>query len=72
MPNLPYENIAIGIFKEHMIEIILEKDEVQRSQLLVSLQEEMERCILSPRKLQNQERKKNLASKYKTIIRRAF
>lgn len=59
------ENIAIGLLKEQMIKIILEKDRAKRGQLLLALQEEMEGYILPQRKLPNKERKKNLSNKYK-------
>ena len=45
------ENIAIGLFKEQMIKLILEKDAERRGQLLFELQAEMEEHILPQRKL---------------------
>mgnify|MGYP000382231615 CR=1 FL=1 len=39
------ENIAIGLFKEQMIKLILEKDAERRRQLLFELQAEMEEHI---------------------------
>ena len=66
------ENIAIGLFKEQMIKIILEKDGSKRGQLLLALQEEMEEHILPQRKLPNKERKKNLSNKYKNNQKDSF
>lgn len=59
------ENIAIGLFKEQMIKLILEKNAVRGEQLLFKLQAEMEEYILPQRNLPGRERKKNLSNKYK-------
>lgn len=66
------ENIAVGLFKEQMIKIILEKDGVQRGQLLLELQAEMEEYILPQRRLPSKERKKNLSNKYKNNQKNSF
>lgn len=66
------ENIAVGLFKEQMIKIILEKDSAKRGQLLLELQAEMEEYILPQRKLPNKERKKNLSNKYKNNQKNSF
>lgn len=66
------ENIAVGLFKEQMIKIILEKDGAKRGQLLLELQTEMEEYILPQRKLPNKERKKNLSNKYKNNQKNSF
>ena len=66
------ENIAVGLFKERMIKIILEKDGAKRGQLLLELQAEMEEYILPQRKLPNKERKKNLSNKYKNNQKNSF
>ena len=55
------KNVAVGLFKEQMIKIILEKDGAKRGQFLLRLQAEMEEYILPQRKLPNKERKKNLS-----------
>lgn len=66
------ENIAIGLFKEQMIKLILEKNAARRGQLLFELQEEMEEYILPQRKLPGKERKKNLSNKYKNNQKNSF
>ena len=58
------ENIAIGLFKESMISILLESEPQKRIQKLESLQLEMERYILPIRKLPSGARKKNISNKY--------
>ena len=58
------ENIAIGLFKEQMIKLILEKDAERRGQLLFELQAEMEEHILPQRKLLGIERKRKIFNKY--------
>ena len=58
------ENIAIGLFKESMISILLESELQKRIQKLESLQLEMERYILPIRKLPSGARKKNISNKY--------
>lgn len=66
------ENIAIGLFKEQMIKLILETNDVRRGKLLFELQEEMEEYILPQRKLPGKERKKNLSNKYKNNQKNSF
>ena len=66
------ENIAIGLFKEQMIKLILEKNAVRRGQLLFKLQTEMEEYILPQRNLPGKERKKNLSNKYKNNKKNSF
>ena len=66
------ENIAIGLFKEQMIKLILEKNAVRRGQLLFKLQTEMEEYILPQRNLPGKERKKNLSNKYKNNQKNSF
>ena len=66
------ENIAIGLFKEQMIKLILEKNAVRRGQLLFKLQTEMEEYILPQRNLPGKERKKNLSNKYKNNQKSSF
>lgn len=66
------ENIAIGLFKEQMIKLILEKEAARRGQLLFELQAEMEEYILPKRKLPGKERKKNISNKYKNNQKNSF
>lgn len=66
------ENIAIGLFKEQMIKLILEKNATKRGQLLFELQAEMEEYILPERKLPGKERKKNISNKYKNNQKNSF
>lgn len=66
------ENIAIGLFKEQMIKLILKKNAVIRGQLLFKLQAEMEEYILPKRNLPRKERKKNLSNKYKNNQKNSF
>lgn len=71
-PMRTNENIAIGLFKEQMIKLILEKDAERRRQLLFELQAEMEEHILPQRKLPGKERKKNISNKYKNNQKSSF
>lgn len=66
------ENIAIGLFKEQMIRLILEKNDRRRGELLFKLQSEMEEYILPQRNLPGKERKKNLSNKYKNNQKNSF
>ncbi len=66
------ENIAIGLFKEQMVKLILEKDAERRGELLFELQAEMEEHILPQRKLPGKERKKNISNKYKNNQKSSF
>ena len=59
------ENIAIGLFKEDMLKILLEPEEKKRIKKLNELQEEMERYVLQLRELPGKERRKNISNKYK-------
>lgn len=66
------ENIAIGLFKEQMIKLILEKDVERRGQLLFELQAQMEEYILPQRKLPGKEQKRNISNKYKNNQKSSF
>lgn len=66
------ENIAIGLFKESMIKIVLEKDPKKRVKRLEDLQKEMECYVLPIRELLGNERKKNLSNKYKNNQKASF
>ena len=58
------ENVAIGLFKESIIKILLEPAPQKRIEKLGNLQSEMERNVLPIRELPSKERKKNLSNKY--------
>lgn len=58
------ENVAIGLFKESMIKILLEPEPQKCIKKLGNLQSEMERYVLPIRELPSKERKKNLSNKY--------
>lgn len=58
------ENVAIGLFKESIIKILLEPTPQKRIEKLENLQLEMECYVLTIRKLPSKERKKNLSNKY--------
>ena len=58
------ENLAIGLFKEKMVGILLEKDDHKRGRMLKLLQDEMERYVLPIRRSPGHARKKNLSNKY--------
>lgn len=66
------ENIAIGLFKEQMIRLILKKNDRRRGELLFKLQAEMEEYILPQRNLPGKERKKNISNKYKNNQKNSF
>ncbi len=66
------ENMAIGLFKEAMLKILLEAEEKKRIQKLEELQEEMERYVLPIRKLPSKERRKNISNKFKNNQKSSF
>lgn len=66
------ENMAIGLFKECMLKILLEPEEKKRIKKLNELQEEMERYVLPIRELPSKERRKNISNKYKTNQKSSF
>lgn len=66
------ENMSIGLFKEAMLKIILEPEEMKRIKKLEELQEEMERYVLPIRELPGKERRKNISNKYKNNQKNSF
>ena len=58
------ENIAMGIFEEAMIKLLLETYPQERTEKLERLQNERENYILSIKNLPSRERKKNISNKY--------
>ena len=66
------ENMAIGLFKETMLKIILEPEEKRRLKKLEELQKEMEHYVLPIRELPGKERRKNISNKYKNNQKNRF
>ena len=66
------QNIAIGLFKEQFIKLMLEEDEGRKSAMFISLIAEMERNILPIRELKGSPRKWNKSNKYKCNLKPAF
>lgn len=71
-PMYTNENLAIGMFKESMIKIVLENNLPKCVKMLEELQKEMENYVLPIRELPNKERKKNLSNKYKNNQKNSF
>lgn len=66
------ENIAIGLFKEQMIKIVMEESPKKQARLLQALQAEMEQYVLPIRDLPGNKRKKNISNKYKNNQKYSF
>ena len=66
------ENIAIGLFKESMIKLLLETQPQKRMEELERLQSEMENYILPIRNLPSRERKRNISNKYSSNQKNSF
>lgn len=66
------ENMAIGLFKESMIKLLLETQPQKQIEKLERLQNEMENYILPIRNLPSRERKKNLFNKYSSNQKNSF
>ena len=66
------ENIAIGLFKEQMIRIVLEESSQKQAALLRKLQSEVEQYVLPVRDLPGQERKNNISNKHKDNQKHSF
>jgi hypothetical protein len=66
------ENIAIGLFKEQLLRLILEEDEGKKARMFERLQAEMRRNIVPVRKLKGRRRKWNYFNKYKCNQRPSF
>lgn len=71
-PMYTNENLAIGMFKESMIKIVLENNLPKCVKMLEELQKEMENYVLPIKELPNKERKKNLSNKYKNNQKNSF
>jgi len=66
------ENMAIGLFKEKMIKLLVESDDSIRDIMFNKLQTDMESYILPVRHLPSHERKYNVANRYMDNIKPAF
>lgn len=66
------EKIAIGLFKEKMIKIMLEQNDETRKSQLIKLEEEIEKYIVQLRKLKSRSRNHNLSNKYKSNQKSSF
>jgi transposase len=66
------ENIAIGLFKEQFIKLILEKDEQMKDDMFNRLRADMERNIVPVRKLKSAPRKWKSFNKYKANLKPSF
>lgn len=66
------ENIAIGLFKEKFIKILIEPNNRNRSKKLMELQESIERYVVPLRILKSHDRKHNITNKYKNNEKSSF
>jgi len=66
------ENIAIGLFKEQFIRLIVEEDDERKDELFGRLMAEMERNIVPVRKLKSTPRKWKYFNKYKCNLKPSF
>jgi len=66
------ENMAIGLFKEGLIQIMLEQNPGQRKAMLLRLQESMESYILPVRECRGSPRQHNTSNKYKNNQKSSF
>lgn len=66
------ENIAIGLFKEAMLKLLLEQEGKKRIQKLDGLQAEMECYVVPKRERPSKECRKNVPNKYKNNQKSSF
>jgi hypothetical protein len=66
------ENIAIGLFKEQFIRLMIEEDGSRKDEMFRRLTKEMERNIVPVRKLKGAPRKWKYFNKYKCNIKPSF
>ena len=66
------ENIAIGLFKERFIRLILEEDDNRKDAMFMRLTADMERNIVPVRKLKSAPRKWKYFNKYKCNQKPSF
>jgi len=66
------ENMAVGLFKDRLIKLLIENDDIKRRLLFMELQADMEKYFLPVRKSESHERKFHPANKYMNNIKPAF
>jgi hypothetical protein len=66
------ENIAIGLFKEQFIKLIMEGDDSRKGEMFRGLIADMERHIVPVRKLKSAPRKWKYFNKYKCNLKPSF
>jgi IS4 transposase len=66
------ENIAIGLFKEKFIRLIMEEDDCRKDGMFRSLTADMERYTVPIRKLKSSPRKWKYFNKYKANLKPSF
>ena len=66
------ENIAIGLFKEQFIRLMLEEDDAQKEQMFRTLTTDMERNIVPVRELKSSPRKWKYYNKYDCNLKPSF
>lgn len=71
-PMQANENIAIGLFKEKFIKILIEPNNGSRMKSLIQLQESIERYVVPLRTLKSHDRKHNITNKYKNNQKSSF
>jgi hypothetical protein len=66
------ENIAIGLYKEHMIRLMLEEDSRKRGKRFARLKEEMLKNVVPIRRSPSKPRKWNYFNKHKCNLKPSF
>jgi hypothetical protein len=66
------ENIAIGLFKEKLIKLMIEENDTIKNTMFKQLISDMERHIVPVRKLKSSPRKWNYFNKYKCNLKPSF
>ena len=66
------ENIAVGLFKERFIRLIIEEDGSRKDAMFIQLTADMERNIVPVRKLKSAPRKWKYFNKYKCNLKPSF
>jgi hypothetical protein len=66
------ENIAIGLFKEQFIRLMVEEDDEHKNKLFERLKTDMARNIVPVRKSKSAPRKWNYFNKYKGNLKPSF
>jgi hypothetical protein len=66
------ENIAIGLWKEQFVRLMLEEDDERKDRMFIRLKEEIIRNTVPVRRLKGRERKWNHFNKYKCNLKPSF